>query len=366
MENMVVDLKNFYKGKKVLITGHTGFKGSWLSIWLLNLGAEVAGISLPPDTSKGNFVLAKLESKMDSYYQDIRDFQEVKNIFKKVQPDIVFHLAAQPLVLKSYSNPHETFETNVQGTVNILEAVRTTETVKELVLITTDKVYKNHDWIWGYRENDELGGYDPYSASKAAAELVIDSYIKSFFSPKDFENHGKIVASVRAGNVLGGGDWSENRIIPDFFKAIEAGKSLEIRNPQATRPWQHVLDPLGGYLMLAAKMEGNPGLFSGAWNFGPQMESNLSVLALVERLIKFTKKGEFEITSDPNAQHEANLLKLDISKAEHFLKYRSVLDIEETIELTANWYNNYNQTNVYEFCSNQISFWSQKYHKQHA
>lgn len=244
----------FYKGKRVLLTGHTGFKGSWLAIWLYELGAEVIGVSLEPYTERDNFVLSGIGKRIVDLRGDIRDGEKMKQIFQQYRPEIVFHLAAQPIVRLSYEIPVETYETNVMGTIRILEAMRNTPDVKVGVMITTDKCYENKEQIWGYRENEPLGGYDPYSSSKGAAEIAIASWRRSFFNPETYEKHGQSIASVRAGNVIGGGDWALDRIVPDCIRALEAGKPIEIRSPQAVRPWQHVLEPLSGYLLLAMKM----------------------------------------------------------------------------------------------------------------
>ena len=252
---MTLDIfDNFFNGKRVLVTGHTGFKGSWLSIWLHELDAEVIGLGLDPLTERDNYVLSGIGGKIAADIRaDIRDGARIKEIFEEYQPEIVFHLAAQPLVRLSYDIPVETYQTNVMGTINILEAIRCTQSVKVGVMITTDKCYENKEQIWGYRENEPMGGYDPYSSSKGAAEIAIASWRRSFFNPKDYERHGKSIASVRAGNVIGGGDWALDRIIPDCIRALEAGKPIDIRSPKAIRPWQHVLEPLGGYMLLAKK-----------------------------------------------------------------------------------------------------------------
>lgn len=354
-------LKNFYKGKRVLITGHTGFKGSWLTLWLESLGAKVTGISLPPYTNKGIFALSGLEKRISHHLIDIREKEATINLIVENNPEILFHLAAQPLVIEGYNNPVDTFETNILGTVNILEAARQAESLKQIVIITTDKVYQNKNWIWGYRENDRLGGYDPYSASKAASEIVIDSYVKSFFNPENYEEHGKIVASVRAGNIIGGGDWSAYRIIPDFFRSVEENRPLEIRNPDATRPWQHVLDALGGYLVLAAKMDENPATFSGAWNFGPSAKENLGVKELITKMISLTKQGEYIIPDNPYKLHEANQLQLDTSKVERLLGYESILNINEALKMTAQWYSAYKNNDIQNICLEQIHYWNSKF-----
>lgn len=347
-------LLNKYKGKKVLITGHTGFKGSWLSIWLEMFGADVIGVSLDPKTEKDNFVVSGIGSKIVDIRSDVRDFKRLLDIFEKEKPEIVFHLAAQPLVLESYINPLETFEIITLGSTNVLEAIRQTDSVKVGIMITTDKVYENMEWIWPYREDERLGGFDPYSASKSAAELMISSYRNSFFSTKNYSEHGKSIASVRAGNVIGGGDWSENRIIPDCIKAIEKNMPIEIRNPYSIRPWQHVLEPLGGYLILGAKMIDKPTEFSEAWNFGPEERNIINVRNLVKLLIKYYGKGDWKDLSNKNLKHEAKLLSLDINKAKTRLHWKPVLDVEETIEFTANWYNKYTSKNVLEVCQDQI------------
>jgi CDP-glucose 4,6-dehydratase len=343
-----------YQGKKVLITGHTGFKGSWLSIWLNYLGANVTGIALDPKTERDVFVLSGIGKKINDYRIDIRNLAQLLEVFEKEQPEIVFHLAAQPLVLESYHNPVETFETNISGTVNVLEAIRQTDSVKTAIMITTDKVYENKEWIWPYREDDPLGGYDPYSASKAAAELVISSYRKSFFNPDDYKRHQKSVASVRAGNVIGGGDWADFRIIPDCIRAIEHNKPVEVRSPQSIRPWQHVLEPLGGYLLLGGKMMADPQNYAQAWNFGPAEENIVNVGVLVDLLVKEYGKGEWLDISGKKKLHEANLLSLDISKAKYKLGWHPVLDIRQTVKFTVDWYKQYKLENVYNLCIAQI------------
>ena len=266
------------------------------------------------------------------------------------QPEIIFHLAAQPLVLDSYKDPHYTIETNTQGTANIIEAFRNSETVKALIVITTDKVYQNNEREWGYQETDRLGGKDPYSASKAAAELLISSYQKSFFN-----NNNKLLVSVRAGNVIGGGDWSENRIVPDCIKALERSERIIIRNPHATRPWQHVLEPLGGYLLLGEKLLQYRSEFVGAWNFGPYLSNVINVKELVKKVIIAYGMGEYIIQNNMNSQAEANFLSLDITKAINKLSWKPLLNIDETIDFTIEWYKNYNSTNVFNFCHNQIT-----------
>ncbi|MEX8546837.1 MAG: CDP-glucose 4,6-dehydratase [Mucilaginibacter sp.] len=324
---------NCYRGKKVLITGHTGFKGSWLAIWLKELGAEVYGYALAPSSDADNFVTCNLAKEVNHFEGDVRDRNQLKDYFNQVQPDIAFHLAAQPLVLLSYQNPAETFETNLMGTVNFFEAVRQTPSVKAAVNITSDKCYDNKEWVWGYRENDPMGGKDPYSASKGCAELITSSYINSFFNGESC-----CVASARAGNVIGGGDWAADRIVPDYFRAVKAGGKLTIRNPSATRPWQHVLEPLSGYLNLGAALflKGKP--FVGGWNFGPEDSANYSVEDLIEKILQIDHSGGYTVPENINKPHEAHFLKLDISKAVNRLGWKPVLSFDETVKFTVEGY----------------------------
>lgn len=346
---------NFYRGKRILVTGHTGFKGSWLSIWLNELGAEVVGVSLDPSTEKDNFVLSGIGNRIKADIRaDIRDGERMKEIFAEYKPEIVFHLAAQPLVRLSYDIPAETYQTNVMGTINILEAIRATDSVKEGVMITTDKCYENKEQIWGYRENESMGGYDPYSSSKGAAEIAIASWRRSFFNPNEYEKHGKSIASVRAGNVIGGGDWALDRIIPDCIRALEEGRPINIRSPKAIRPWQHVLEPLGGYLLLAKKMWYSPTEYCEGWNFGPNAESISTVWEVAQKVIENYGSGELRDLSDPNALHEAKLLMLDISKAKFRLGWEPRMDIDQTIQLTTEWYKKYKDIYVYDLCASQI------------
>ena len=359
--NKIDIFNNFYQGKRVLVTGHTGFKGSWLSIWLHELGAEVVGVAKDPFTERDNFVLSGIGQKIKADIRaDIRNGQRMKEIFTEYQPEIVFHLAAQPLVRLSYDIPVETYETNVMGTINIMEAIRCTGSVKVGVMITTDKCYENKEQIWGYRENEPMGGYDPYSSSKGAAEIAISSWRRSFFNPKDYERHGKAIASVRAGNVIGGGDWALDRIIPDCIKALEAGKPIDIRSPKAIRPWQHVLEPLSGYMLLATKMWKEPTKYCEGWNFGPHAESITSVWEVAEQVIENYGSGELRDLSDPNALHEAKLLMLDISKAKFQLGWEPRMNINQCISLTVDWYKRYKDENVYNLCINQIATYIQK------
>lgn len=359
---MNIDIfNNFYRGKRVLVTGHTGFKGSWLSIWLRELGAEVIGIGLEPFTERDNYALSDIGQKiMADIRADIRDGAGMKAIFQEYQPEIVFHLAAQPLVRLSYDIPVETYETNVMGTINVLEAIRVTDSVKVGVMITTDKCYENKEQIWGYRENEPMGGYDPYSSSKGAAEIAIASWRRSFFHPEQYEKHGKSIASVRAGNVIGGGDWALDRIIPDCIKALEAGKDIEIRSPKAIRPWQHVLEPLSGYMLLAQKMWNEPTKYCEGWNFGPRAESISTVWDVATKVVGNYGSGELLDLSDPNALHEAKLLMLDISKAKFQLGWEPRMDINQTLALTVDWYKRYSKEEVYNVCLRQIADFTQK------
>jgi len=324
---------NTYKGKKVLITGDTGFKGSWLAIWLLQLGADVYGYALDPLSEQDNFVTTNLNKHIHHLEGDVRDKKKLTAYFNDVQPDIAFHLAAQPLVLLSYKEPVETFETNLMGVVNFFEAIRNTPSVKVAVNVTSDKCYDNNEWVWGYRENDPMGGKDPYSASKGCAELITNSYQHSFF-----KDGTCLIASARAGNVIGGGDWALDRIVPDYFRAYKRHEKLLVRNPFATRPWQHVLEPLSGYLNLAAKLFMDGRNFCGAWNFGPEDTANYSVKALIDKMIEIDPAGGYFIPPDTNKPHEATFLKLDISKAVNLLKWRPVLSFDETAEFTVEGY----------------------------
>ena len=352
----MIDLFNgFYKGKRVLVTGHTGFKGSWLSIWLHELGAKVFGVGLEPYSPKDNFVLSCIGEKIEADIRaDIRDLLKMKEIFAEYQPEIVFHLAAQPLVRLSYEKPVETYETNVMGTINILEAIRATDSVKVGVMITTDKCYDNKEQLRGYKEDDPFGGYDPYSSSKGACEIAIQSWRRSYFNPGQFEKHGKSIASVRAGNVIGGGDWALDRIIPDCIRALESGKPIDIRSPKSVRPWEHVLEPLSGYMLLAQKMWDKPTEYCEGWNFGPETESVSTVWDVATELVKNFNKGKLIDSSDPNAVHEAQLLMLDITKAKTRLGWKPRLDMRHCLALVADWYKRYKNEDVYNLCVEEI------------
>lgn len=350
-----------FRGKRVLVTGHTGFKGSWLSIWLHELGAEVVGVGLDPATERDNFVLSGIGGKIKADIRtDIRDGERMKEIFAEHRPEIVFHLAAQPLVRLSYEIPVDTYATNVMGTINVMEAIRATDSVKVGVMITTDKCYENKEQIWGYRENEPMGGYDPYSSSKGAAEIAIASWRRSFFNPDRYAEHGKSIASVRAGNVIGGGDWALDRIIPDCIRALEAGKPIDIRSPKAIRPWQHVLEPLSGYMLLAKRMWKSPTEYCDGWNFGPRAESISTVWEVASRVVKDYGSGSLRDLSDPNALHEAKLLMLDISKAKFRLGWEPRMNIDQTVALTVDWYRRYTAEPVYRLCTSQIQEYIKK------
>jgi CDP-glucose 4,6-dehydratase len=325
----------FWKGKKVFLTGHTGFKGSWLSFWLASMGAKVTGYALAPNTSPNLFGVLSIDSLIEkSHIADIRDLTNLQNAMSHTNPDVVIHMAAQPLVRYSYVNPVETYATNVMGTVHVLESTRSIDSINATIVVTTDKCYENKEWVWGYRENESMGGYDPYSNSKGCAELVTSAYRQSYFSKSKLANH---VASARAGNVIGGGDWSEDRLIPDAIKAFETNKPLMIRSPLATRPWQHVLEPLSGYLILAQKLYERGSDFASGWNFGPGDEDNRSVQEVIDLLIAAwgeSARWEKEGAEQP---HEANLLKLDCSKARSQLGWVPKWSLETATQKIVEW-----------------------------
>ena len=339
MEGMVSNSQLYsfmdvYRGKRVLVTGDTGFKGSWLSLWLRDMGADVVGYALPPERDEDHFNVIGLDKTIHHIDGDIRDFTAVQKVFNDFQPEFLFHLAAQAIVKFSYEEPKLTFDTNVGGSLNILEAVRSTPSLRSVIYVTSDKCYRNNEWIWGYRENDELGGHDPYSASKAAAEIVFSAYMDSFLNErKDFG-----AASVRAGNVIGGGDWALDRIVPDCIRALRSGQPIMVRNPVSTRPWQHVLEPLSGYLLLAAKIYSNPEVFSGAWNFGPRGESIRTVQDLAKRIVSFWGSGDVQANIQTGAPHEARLLHLNCDKAYQVLGWHPRWNFDRAVDETACWY----------------------------
>ena len=328
----------FWLNKKVFLTGHTGFKGGWLSAWLSSMGAKVTGYALAPNTKPNLFEVASIESLCEqSHIGDIRDLDALRSAMVLANPDIVIHMAAQPLVRYSYANPVDTYATNVMGTVNVLEAIRACANIKAAVMVTTDKCYENKEWLWGYRENETLGGYDPYSNSKACAELVTASYRQSFFSEMEYVQHGVAIATARAGNVIGGGDWSADRLIPDAIAAFESNEVLLIRNPFSTRPWQHVLEPLAGYLLLAQALVEKGPAFNGAWNFGPNECDVRPVQEVVELLIQHWGTSASWRQDGKPAPHEARSLKLDCSKAKEFLAWYPHWSLEEAVKAIVQW-----------------------------
>src|SRR5271167_1241073 len=344
----------FWQGKKVLLTGHTGFKGSWMSLWLERLGADVTGYSLAPPTLPSLFETASVALGMRSITGDVCDLPHLKQAMAEAKPEIAFHMAAQPLVRTSYEDPILTYQTNVMGTANLLEAVRAAESVRVVVVITTDKCYENQNSVRGYRETDRLGGHDPYSNSKACAELVVGAYRDSFFEAGD-NSHSVALASARAGNVIGGGDWARNRLIPDAIRSFGAGKTLKIRNPQATRPWQHVLEPLRGYLMLAQSLHEHGNAFAEAWNFGPKPGDEQPVRWIVERIVSdWSSPATWEIDEGEHP-HEAQNLHLDWSKAAQQLGWSPALDLTEALSLTVDWYRDFlGGKKAREICLEQI------------
>ena len=359
MENLVTmnnSLKQCYSGKKVFLTGHTGFKGAWMLKTLALLGAEVKGYALAPQTQNDLFNLIKGDQICDSVIADLRDKTALTNAVQEFQPDFIFHLAAQPLVRLSYEIPSETFEVNAIGTANLLDAVRLLDKECAVVLITTDKVYHNNEWEYPYRENDRLGGYDPYSASKACAELVIDSYRNSFFNKTRYSQHKKGIAVGRAGNVIGGGDWSKDRLIPDIAKALTANQEIVIRNPNSVRPWQHVLEPVVAYLMLGNALSTDPIQFGQAYNFGPYGSDALPVADMLQLAINCWGQGSFKVEQLDNQPHEAGLLKLDISKAINELGWKPKLNASKAVEMTIDWYKHFStrEEDVNFFTEQQI------------
>jgi CDP-glucose 4,6-dehydratase len=345
--------KDIYRDKVVLVTGNTGFKGSWLSVWLRELGAHVVGFSLDPPSDPNNFTASHLADRVAHVHGDIRDFSKLAETFNDYQPEFVFHLAAKTIVNTSYKEPKLTFDTNLGGTVNVLEAVRTTPSVKVLVSITSDKCYENKEWVWGYRENDPMGGHDPYSASKGCAELAFGAYLRSY--------GGIGAASVRAGNVFGGGDWGTDRLLPNCVRALSDHRPIGIRNPASTRPWQHALEPLSGYLWLGAMLAEDPVRYCGSWNLGPEADNNITVVEFVERLIKYWGHGCWENTGVANAPHEATLLNLNCDKARTELKWRPTIGFDEALMMAVDWYKEYYEgrsIDMYHACAGQIKQYS--------
>jgi CDP-glucose 4,6-dehydratase len=336
-------LKNasFWHGRRVFITGHTGFKGSWLSLWLHSLGADVGGFSLDPPTEPSLFKALKLDRNLDHHVGDIRDAELLARTMREFKPEFVFHLAAQPLVRLSYKEPRLTYETNVMGTLNLYEAVRTCDSVCVVVSITTDKCYENREWVWGYRESDSIGGYDPYSSSKGCAELLTAAYRSSYFSPKQYgKTHHVALATARAGNVVGGGDWALDRLVPDCIRSLQNGENILIRNPRATRPWQHVLEPLSGYLLLGQHMSADGIGFSEGWNFGPGDDGVMDVENVAMNVIAAWGSGNYVIVPDAD-YHEAHLLKLDASKARTLLGWHTTWNCEKAIRNSVEWYKDF-------------------------
>ena len=354
---MFKKLQQTYQGKKVFLTGHTGFKGAWMLKTLSLLGAEVKGYALAPQTPNDLYHLIDGDTICDSVIADLRDKKRLEDEILSFQPDFVFHLAAQPLVRLSYEIPSETFMVNAIGTAHVLDAVRLLDKKCDLVLITTDKVYHNNEWLYPYRENDRLGGYDPYSASKACTELVIDSYRSSFFNIKTYNTHQKAIAVARAGNVIGGGDWSQDRLIPDIAKAFAIEKPVVIRNPNSVRPWQHVLEPVIGYLLLGAHLAVNPLQFSQAYNFGPHLSDALPVEEMLKLAIASWGKGEYVVEQVEGQPHEAGLLKLDISKAINELNWQPKMNAQQAVSMTMDWYSEFakNKENISDFTELQIN-----------
>jgi CDP-glucose 4,6-dehydratase len=345
MEGMVVN-QIFWKDKRVLLTGHTGFKGSWLSLWLQAMEAQVIGYALIPPTTPSLFEIAEVGKGMTSVIGDIRDLEKLRAVFAEHKPEIVIHMAAQPLVRYSYLEPVETYSTNVMGTVNLLEAVRNTDSVKAVVNVTSDKCYENREWAWGYRENEAMGGYDPYSNSKGCAELVTAAYRNSYFHPEKYKEHGVALATGRAGNVIGGGDWAGDRLIPDIMRAITQNQAVNIRNPHAIRPWQHVLEPLSGYLLLAQKLYQEGVMYAEGWNFGPNDEDAKPVQWIVERLTEAWGENANWALDGGNHPHEAHYLKLDCSKAKARLDWHPRWSLMQTLEKIIEWHKGYDKVDI--------------------
>jgi len=360
--------RSVFQGMPILITGHTGFKGSWLSIWLNELGAKVIGYSLDPPTVPSMFEASRLAERTVDVRNDVRSLDGLRRTIEEFEPLVIFHLAAQPIVRESYVKPKDTFDINVGGTVNVLEATRQTASVKAVVCITSDKCYQNQEWVWGYREIDLLGGRDPYSASKAMAELAISAYRQSFFPADKYEEHGVAVASTRAGNVIGGGDWAKDRLVSDCVRALMEGKTIDVRNPNSIRPWQFVLEPLSGYLWLATKLLQEGCKFAEAWNFGPPERSGICVEDLVQKLIEFWGEGDWRDVSSVKEPHEAGLLSLSWEKASRLLAWRPVYTWQEALAETVDWFKEYREhgssRDMYGTCVKQIKRYAERAREQ--
>lgn len=346
---------DFWRGKKVFLTGHTGFKGSWLSLWLHSLGAEVTGYSLEPPTQPSLFELCNIREKINSIVGDIRDLDKLERTLMKADPDIIIHMAAQPLVRESYIDPLETYSTNIMGTVNLFEAIRKCKRVRAVINVTTDKVYNNKEWVWGYRETEQLGGYDPYSNSKACSELITSAYRNSYFNPHDYCTHGIVIATARAGNVIGGGDWARDRLLPDCIGALLDKRRIVVRNPFSIRPWQHVLEPLSGYLTLAERMYSEGPLYGDCWNFGPKNEDAKPVEWIVKQLCeKWGAKATYEVDANHHP-HEAHYLKLDCSKANIEIQWFPKWDIGIALDKIIDWTREYqSNSEMSKVCLQQI------------
>lgn len=354
----------FWRGKRVFLTGHTGFKGSWASLLLQQLGADVTGYSLPAPTEPALFDVANVAQGMTSIIGDIRDASSLETVMRRARPDIVIHMAAQPLVRYSYDNPVETYSTNVMGLVNLFEAVRNTESVRALVNVTSDKCYENREWAWGYRENEAMGGYDPYSSSKGCAELITSAYRRSYFNPETYDRHGVALGSGRAGNVIGGGDWALDRLIPDIIRAIASNRTVLLRSPHAIRPWQHVLEPVSGYLMLAEKLYAGDLSFADGWNFGPSDEDMKPVKWIVDQLTTLWGDGVNWRLDDVQGPHETTFLKLDCSKARNLLGWRPTRSLVEALEMITQWHRAYVEGQVmHDVTITQIELFQQSERK---
>ncbi len=356
--------KNFYQGKNILVTGHTGFKGGWLALWLSYMGANVTGYAIEPLYQPAFYETIGLLSEIQSIHGDMRDRNSIQSAISEHKPEIIFHLAAQPFVRYSYENPYQTFESNVMGAVNLLEAVRQSHEVRVVVIITSDKCYDNKEWVWGYRENDPLGGSDPYSASKACTEIVTNAYRQSFFPDVQFnKTHQVAIASARAGNVIGGGDWGIDRLVPDCMRSLNAKSIIRIRNPASIRPWQYVLDPLEGYMLLCEKLWEDGAKYNGAWNFGPSGINLWSVEDVVKQICHLWQNGNYVIKKEANQPHEANMLKLDCSKSMAMLNWKLRYGAKQSIYQTVKWYKQYykgvTQKELMNFSINQISSYQQ-------